>query len=106
MIRTVLHSSDNVISIEGVRDILTGETIESASVWVSIFDASGENVDGVVWPVTLGSVEGSNGDYRGLIPDTVELKVGKYYRVRVSVDDGPGRKVQEEHDLEIVGRLP
>lgn len=108
MIRAILRASDNVISVTGVRNVLADEDeyLNFASVWASIFDSTGENVDGVVWPVTLDHVEGSDGDYRGLIPDTVQLEVGNFYRVRVSVDDGPGRKIQEEHDLEIVERLP
>lgn len=104
MIRAVLRSSDNVVQVTGVKDVLTGEFINSASVWASVFDASMENVDGVSWPITLEYVEGSDGDYVGSIPDSADLKVGNFYTIRVSVDDGPGRKIVEDYELEIVKR--
>ncbi len=106
MIRVVLRSSDNIVHVTGVTDVLTDLYISTATVWISIFDSEGDNVDGVVWPVTLDYVTGSNGDYNGLIPDAVEFVLGDFYTARITVDDGPGRKVVEDHELEIVERLP
>lgn len=106
MIRVVLSNSNNVVYFNDLYDTLNEVYVNDASVQVWFYDVYGNEVDDQAWPLNLEYNPGSNGDYHGVLDDDIDLQVGQFYRAKVVIDDGPGRHLEEMHDLEIVDRQP
>jgi len=106
MIRVVLQNSNNVIYFNDLYDVLNEEYVNDADIEVVIYDVYGAEVAGQIWPLTLSYNDGSDGDYYAALNDGINLQVGLYYKAVVNIDAGPGRRLEETHELEIVDRLP
>lgn len=68
----------NVVRLVGLKNNIDDEYINDATVTVTIKTKTGEDVEGVEWPITADYVDGSNGDYTAIIPHTLELIKGSY----------------------------
>lgn len=87
----VYVANTNVIELAGLKDAVEGEFVNDATVTVTVKDGDGEEVAGQTWPATMGFVTDSDGLYRGIIEDDVELTAGTTYYAHVEVDAGPDR---------------
>ena len=58
-----------VITVEGLQDVVTLLYLNNAQVTVTLLDQRG-NPDLVLQDIPLGYVPGSNGNYQGTVPDT------------------------------------
>lgn len=84
--------SDNELTVSSLRNTSDGSFINDASVVVTLFDAGGGEVGGQVWPLTMGYVSGSDGDYKTTLSDELVLEKNKRYRAKVVADAGAGKK--------------
>lgn len=82
--------NDTVIEVRGLKNEVTGDFLNSASVTATLVDAEGDQVAGEVWPKTLEYVAGSGGLYRATLPYTMGLTAGGRYVAQVSVNAGAG----------------
>jgi hypothetical protein len=78
--------SDNLITVSDLTNVLTGATIENATITATLFDADGEAVTGaedisVPWVASASK-------YAGEIPDTVELDEHEQYTLQVVIESG------------------
>jgi hypothetical protein len=76
-----------------------------ANVIATIYDVYGNEVSGQIWPLTLTYQDGTDGDYLAVLSDQIDLNVGSYYKAKLVVTKGTYR-LTEEHEIEIVKRLP
>lgn len=107
MMRVVLNESNNLIYINDLEDVLNTQYVNTAAVDVWLFeDDKVTEVVGETWPLRLDYIPGSNGDYVKVVDDDIVLVVGGGYFAKVVIDDGPGRRLTEWHQLEIVDRQP
>lgn len=89
MSQVLFIENDNAVVLNALRD-LDGNYINSATVTLeSLVDrATGAAVTGITPPVSMPYVAASNGVYRALLPHTLGLTLGKYYRAKVKVVSG------------------
>lgn len=83
--------SDQLVTIDGLADPVTGTYVNTATITVTMYQADGTTqVTGQSWPLTLSYVSSSNGNYRGMLEDTRVLEEGKIYWLDVEADAGGG----------------
>ena len=82
--------NDNLLKADHVREEVTGEFMNSATVQVTLFDGNGEEVGGDTWPRTMDYVTDSKGVYRTTLPKTLDLVPNGRYVAAVEVDGGAG----------------
>ncbi|RUU23687.1 hypothetical protein EOD10_04435 [Mesorhizobium sp. M7A.T.Ca.TU.009.01.3.2] len=87
----VYVANTNVIELTGLKSAIEDEFIDDATVTVTVKDSEGEEVSGQTWPTTMDFVVSSDGLYRGIIEDGVELTAGTTYVAHVDVDAGVDR---------------
>lgn len=86
-------ANTNILELRGLKDALTGQFINNATVSVSDL----QNADGVgVGPVSgspfaMDYVAGSDGIYRGVLANTWSLVAGECYIAFVEVNAGADR---------------
>lgn len=83
----VADSNTHIVSVNGLVNLSTGETIDSATVEFSIYEFGGETLytaGGQGWPVELDS-EG-DGDYIGSF--NADLEEGCSYEARLTITSG------------------
>lgn len=81
--------NDTVLEVQGLRNDVTGEPLNTATLSVTLLDADGAQVAGT-WPQPMPFVEGSRGLYRVLLPSTLPLVADARYTARIVADAGPG----------------
>jgi hypothetical protein len=89
----VYVANTNLIEVVGLKSEVEGEFIADADVEVTVKDADGEDVAGQTWPLTLASIDGTDpeGNYRGILKDTLELTAGQTYYANVDANAGADR---------------
>lgn len=68
--------NDNNVGLDGLVNPVDGEYVNDAVVELTLLDASGVELTGQAWPLTLVYVTASNGDYEGIIESTVVAVAG------------------------------
>lgn len=91
--------SDNVVTVNSVRNTVSGDYINNATVTLSLADAAGSAVSGQSWPLTLDYVASSNGKYQGVIDSAASLLVGKRYKATITINAGGGLVVTRYVDF-------
>lgn len=74
--------NDNNIVVRGLRVAATGAYVSDASLTANVSDQNGSLVSGAT-SISVTFVSGSSGEYRGLIPSTVQLTAGTRYKIVV-----------------------
>lgn len=82
--------NDTVLEVQGLRNDVTGEPLNTATLTLTLLDAAGAEVPGQVWPMPMVFVEGSRGLYRALLPAALPLVADARYTARIVADAGPG----------------
>ena len=75
-------ASDNVLTLVGLKDTITGEYVNDATVSVTLYDGEDPAVDTPVTDgqdLTLSYVDPSDGNYRGELPKEAVLVKGTQY---------------------------
>jgi hypothetical protein len=74
--------NDNNIVIRGLRVAATGVYVSDATLTANVYDQNGSLVSGAT-SISVPYVAASSGEYRGLIPSTVQLTAGTRYKIVV-----------------------
>ena len=81
--------STNIIELRGLKDEVTGEYLEDATVVVTILDANGDEVVDAI-DIQMTHVDGTTGRgviYRGSLPETLDITAGSYTAKVVATSD-------------------
>lgn len=85
----LLIGNDQVLKVLGVQDAITEAYINDATVTARI-KLRGNEVDGQSWPLTLSYVAASNGNYQGLLQDTIDLQPDRPYTIEIRIEGSGG----------------
>ena len=80
----LLVGNDNVMELRGLRNAVSSDYMNAATVSVTIKTKAGVNVAGATWPITMTYVTSSTGNYRGTIPAALEIVHGREYLAVIS----------------------
>lgn len=81
--------SDQLLQIDGLRDPVTGNYVNTAVISVTMYEADGiTTVTGQTWPLVLSYVATSNGNYNGLLQDDRVLVDGQIYWIEIVANAG------------------
>lgn len=86
MANIIYVGNDTLLEVRSLTDQADGSAVESASVSVTMKDASGSNISGQVWPASLAHV--SAGTYRVVLPETLDLTAGGEYTAEITASVG------------------
>lgn len=92
MAEGVYVENDNVITLVGLKNKVSGDWINNATVTVTLYDENDAEVSGQSWPASLAYVSASNGNYRATLEDVLNLLPNVEYTAIVTADGGPGLK--------------
>lgn len=81
--------NSNVVELVGLKNSVTGDADEGATVNVTIQDEEGSNVTGQSWPLALSHTEG--GTYIGTLDSTLAIEESKCY-VAIVTATGSGNE--------------
>jgi hypothetical protein len=84
MANILFVDNDNYIEVSGLRNGATDAYENSASLTCTLKNSAGTNVTGQSWPLTLSYVSSSNGVYRGVLDDGLDLTAGETYYATVT----------------------
>jgi hypothetical protein len=88
---TVLYiANDNILEVCHLREDLSGDFLNSATVSVTLFDEDGVETTGDTWPKVMPYVAASKGVYRTLLPASLVLQPNARYMAEIDVDAGSG----------------
>ena len=87
----------NVCRLDALRDSVTNELIDDATVTLTIYDGSGTPILGTIWPVSMPN-KGS-GIYETTLDHRLILDRGRRYRGVVTAIDPTDRKAVWELEL-------
>lgn len=80
----LLVGTDQNLTVTGLKQP-DGTFLNSATVEATIYEADGvTEVTGQSWPLTLSYQAASDGEYKGVINDTLNVVVGNYYYILVT----------------------
>jgi len=88
--------SDNLITVSGLINNISGLYINDAVITATVVDRNGVEVAGFVWPLTLTYISLSDGLYRGTVPYDVEFVNRTTYIIKIDIDGGPGLRQHRE----------
>lgn len=86
------YKNDTLLEVSGLSDEATDAYINNATITAVVKDKDGAQVAGQSWPLTLAYVAASDGDYRGVLEDTLAVEIGDSLMAEVTIDGGSGRK--------------
>jgi hypothetical protein len=83
---TLSINSDNVIELRNLKDTISGNTITTATVTVTLVDSNGTEVTGATWPLSMPHIV--SGLYRAILPNELVLSNALTYVATVVADNG------------------
>jgi hypothetical protein len=101
---TAFVANTNNLELLGLQNASNGAYVNDATVSVTVKDASGTNVVGENWPISMNYVSGSNGDYRCVLIDTLSFSPGMTYTANISVNAGANRIAFWSYDFRVLTR--
>lgn len=106
----IYRANDNVLRACGVSTIdTTGQQVYLtglATVEVTVTDTAGVPLLGETWPVRLDYVEGSQGEFLGVIRDSVQLPpAGSTVKAKLVIDNGENQHGELTGVLTVQERL-
>ena len=75
---------------------MTGQYVNDAAIEFTLTDLGGTPIDGENWPVALDYTLASDGDYLGLVADTVVLVAGEKYIALLTEVSGSIKSLYKE----------
>lgn len=89
-IQLLYVGNDTVLELERLKNDLTGEYVNEATVSVTLVEHDGVVVAGDTWPKAMPYVPGSEGAYRTILSAGLALVANRKYEARITVDAGNG----------------
>lgn len=80
--------NDTVVELRALKNAVTDEYVNDATVTVTIKDILGSAVTGLTFPITLTYVTGSNGIYRATLDKALSLSDGLSYFAEITAASG------------------
>lgn len=74
-----------VVEIDGLTDVVTGDYLNDATVTATLFDDN-DQPDPVLQNIGMSYVAASNGNYQGVVPDTFNAALGSGYTMVITAD--------------------
>ena len=105
MTEIVYHQNDNLLEVDLLKNVDTAAYINNATVTATLKDASGNNVVGETWPLTMSYVAASNGKYRAKLKDTLTLIPGRGYVAEITADGGADLRAFWELPVKVERRV-
>lgn len=88
---TAFVLNTNVLDLLGLKSHVEGVYLNSATVTFVIKDKAGVLVQGATWPQAMPYTVGSNGDYQGILPSTLQFLPNKVYYAFIDAQGGGER---------------
>lgn len=98
---TALLGNTLVVSVEGLKNSITDNYENAATVQVTITDSDGDEVVGETWPKTMPYVSGSDGNYRVTLASSLLTDLDNNYSAVITADDGGGSNAQWNIDINL-----
>lgn len=95
MAAQVYLKNDNNIVIRRLRLESTQSFISDATLAAAVYDQNGTVISGAS-AISLSYTASSDGEYRGLLPYTVQLSEGTYVTIIVTSSNYPGIRIESE----------
>lgn len=86
--QVLFPGNDLTLRVNGVRDEVTSDYLNAATVTAVVKKTNGEEVAGQTWPLTLDYVAASNGNYIGNLEAGNTIVKGRTYKVEVTAQYG------------------
>lgn len=84
----LLIGNDQTVELQALKDEVSGDFINNATVTARLKTMAGVDVAGETWPITLAYVTNTDGNYRGLLEDGLTLSNLTRYIVEIRADAG------------------
>ncbi len=78
-------TTDNVVWLKGLKDPVAGTYINDATITAQMTDADGMNIGS---SIDFSYKSASNGEYFGIVPDTLPLADGSQYTLTITATSG------------------
>jgi hypothetical protein len=78
----------NVIELRGLKLVTDNTYVNDADVTVTVKDSAGADATGQAWPTTMDYVAASNGVYRAIVENDVDLVADATYYAFIDADSG------------------
>ena len=85
----LLYKNDNLIEVDELKDEVSGDFLNLATVTAVLKDAAGATIGS---SITLTFVAGSNGKYQGNVPDDLAVSLGDRITAEITADDGTDKR--------------
>ena len=85
----LFDDNDQAITLSGLQDTITGDYVNDATVTVTL-QIDGVDLGGETWPLAMGYVAGSNGNYRAILLAAIEATAGERITATVNVQTTVG----------------
>ena len=85
-VEILYRKNDALIRLLGLKNELTGDYINNATVTATLRSLSGVMISGQSWPLSMPYVSGSNGDYQATLSSLLEVKIGQTLVAQISAD--------------------
>ena len=90
-VRTLWVDSDNLWTVDELKNVITDAFINTATVTLNLFEADGVTlVTGAAFPLTVVYVTGSDGKYQATLPNELDLVAKTRYVAQTIADAGSG----------------
>lgn len=90
MSQVIYYQNSNIIELRGLKNVVTGEYLDAASVTVTLLDSSDSEVTGESWPLTMDYVTSSSGIYRATLSSSLGVSKASNYTAVIEADGGVG----------------
>lgn len=91
MTMAVYVSNTNLLELAGLKSFIEDAFVNDADVTVTLVDAAGEEVAGQTWPTAMDYIVASDGNYRAILKDTLEMVAKAHYVAQIRADAGTDR---------------
>ena len=85
---TAFVANTNVLDLVGLKSEISGAFINSATVTVTVKDSAGVNISGASWPLAMGYLAASDGNYRAFLSDQLPFVDKAKYTAVIHADGG------------------
>lgn len=83
-------NNSNLIYLSDLKNELTDAYINNASVSATLLNANNAPVEGPSWPLAMNLLQGSDGDYVLVLPNTLDLTENAMYTLKVTAEAAEG----------------
>lgn len=102
----LFDQNDMLIEVLGARDATAaaGTYLNSKTCEVTLKDSHLQKIAGETWPLAMGYVAASDGDYRGTLKDTLVLPANRVLKAEVVFNGGTGLQARWDLNVQVKER--